>query len=110
MTTYLFAGVSVSDLAAARSWYDKLFGTEPFLPNDREAVWEVAESRFVYIELRPEHAGHSHATIFLDDLDAAEAAIAGRGLTPARREQYENGVRKFLYVDPDGNEVGYGGN
>ena len=32
-----------------------------------------------------------------------------RGLEPAQRETYPNGVRKITYVDPDGNETGFGG-
>ena len=36
-------------------------------------------------------------------------AIAGRGIEPAERETYENGVRKVTYRDPDGNEIGFGG-
>ena len=37
------------------------------------------------------------------------AAIAGRGLQPDERELYTNGVRKVIYRDPDGNELGFGG-
>ena len=37
------------------------------------------------------------------------AQIAQRGLEPAKRETYSNGVRKMTYVDPDGNEIGFGG-
>lgn len=48
-------------------------------------------------------------TIFLDDLDAQVAAIALRGLQPDERETYSNGVRKVIYRDPDGNELGLGG-
>jgi hypothetical protein len=48
-------------------------------------------------------------TLFLDDLDGAVAAIAARGLEPADRETYSNGVRKVTYRDPDGNEIGFGG-
>jgi len=48
-------------------------------------------------------------TIFLDDLDAQVAATAARGLEPDERLTYSNGVRKVLYHDPDGNEVGFGG-
>ncbi len=47
--------------------------------------------------------------IFLDDLDSQVAAIAARGLEPDERETYANGVRKVLYRDPDGNELGFGG-
>ena len=108
--TDLFAGISVRDYAAATAWYERLLGGPPsFLPNDVEAVWEIAEHRFVYIEVRPEHAGHSHHTLFVDDFDARLAAIAGRGLEPSERETYDNGVRKAIFRDPDGNEVGFGG-
>ena len=32
-----------------------------------------------------------------------------RGLEPAQREIYSNGVRKVIFRDADGNEVGFGG-
>jgi catechol 2,3-dioxygenase-like lactoylglutathione lyase family enzyme len=110
VTLDLFAGVSVSDYERAVDWYERLLGAEPsFLPNDIEAVWEVAEHRYVYIEVRPEHAGHALHTLFVDDLDERVAAIADRGLQPAERETYDNGVRKVTYRDPDGNDFGFGG-
>ncbi|MEU5686017.1 hypothetical protein [Streptomyces venezuelae] len=37
------------------------------------------------------------------------ARIADRGLAPAQRDTYANGVRKATYRDPDGNEIGLGG-
>ena len=106
----LFAGIPVGDYARASAWYERLLGSEPsFLPNETEAVWELAEHRFVYIDVRPEHAGHAVHTLFVDDLDARVRAIADRGLEPAGRETYSNGVRKVTYRDPDGNEIGFGG-
>jgi predicted enzyme related to lactoylglutathione lyase len=106
----LFAGIPVTDYAAALEWYERLFGSPPsFVPTDTEAVWELAEHRFVFIEQRPEHAGHAVHTVFVDDLDALVAQIAERGLTPAERETYANGVRKTTYRDRDGNEIGFGG-
>nr|WP_239542392.1 VOC family protein [Micromonospora terminaliae] len=100
----------VRDYRAAAAWYERLLGAPPsFLPNDTEAVWELAEHRYVYIEVRPEHAGHAMHTVFVDDLDARLAQIADRGLTPAERETYDNGVRKAIFRDPDGNEIGFGG-
>ncbi|NES26873.1 VOC family protein [Micromonospora terminaliae] len=110
MTVDLFAGLPVRDYRAAAAWYERLLGAPPsFLPNDTEAVWELAEHRYVYIEVRPEHAGHAMHTVFVDDLDARLAQIADRGLTPAERETYDNGVRKAIFRDPDGNEIGFGG-
>ena len=110
MALSLFAGIPVNDYTAALAWYERLLGSPPtFFPSDTEAVWELAEHRSVYIEQRPEHAGHAMHTILVDDLDALVAQIADRGLEPAKQETYENGVRKITYCDPDGNEFGVGG-
>lgn len=106
----LFAGIPVTDYAAAREWYERLVGAPAsFFPNDTEAVWEIAEHRFIYIVQRPEHAGHSVLLVFVDDLGTRVAQIAERGLSPAAQETYSNGVRKITYRDADGNEVGFGG-
>lgn len=32
-----------------------------------------------------------------------------RGVEPAKRETYPNGVRKADFYDPDGNELSFGG-
>ena len=110
MAVDLFAGIAVSDYAAALTWYENLLGTPPaFFPNDVEAVWEIAEHRYVYIEHLPGKAGRAMHTLFVDDFDDRIAAIAGRGLMPAKEETYDNGVRKATYADPDGNEIGFGG-
>lgn len=110
MTVDLFAGIAVGDFSVALDWYERLLGTPPaFLPNDVEAVWEVGEHQYVYIELRPPHAGHSLTTLFVDDLDERVEGATDRGIEPAERETYDNGVRKVTYRDPDGNELGLGG-
>ncbi|HEX9337011.1 MAG TPA: VOC family protein [Pseudonocardiaceae bacterium] len=110
MALNLFAGIPVNDYAAAVGWYERLLGAPPsFLPHDTEAVWELAEHRLVYIVQQPEHAGHAMHTVIVDDLDTVMAEIAQRGLEPAKRETYPNGVRKTTYVDPDGNAIGFGG-
>jgi len=79
------------------------------MPHDTEAVWELAEHRYVYIVEDAERAGRGLVTLFLDDLDAMVAATSARGIEPAERETYDNGVRKITYRDPDGNEIGVGG-
>ena len=106
---HLFAGLRVRNFQAARAWYERLLGEPTFSPHATEAVWTLAEDRSVYVVEHPDGAGQSVVTIFLDDLDAQVAAIAARGLEPDARETYSNGVRKTLYRDPDGNEVGFGG-
>jgi hypothetical protein len=107
----LFAGICVSDYQAARPWYERLLGSEPsFLPHATEAVWELAEERFIYIEEDAERAGYARQTLFVDDLDSVVSEIGERGIQPTEVETYSNGVRKAVYRDADGNEVGFGGN
>ena len=109
-TLDLFAGIPVADCAAALRWYERLLGAPPtFCPHDIEAVWELAEHRYVYIVQQPEHAGHARHTLFVADLAALVAQIAERGLEAVKQETYANGVRKTTYRDPDGNEIGLGG-
>jgi catechol 2,3-dioxygenase-like lactoylglutathione lyase family enzyme len=106
----LFAGIPVRDYEEALAWYKRFLGSEPsFVPHATEAVWHLAEHRSLFIVERPEHAGHAMHTIFVDDLDAMVAEIAGRGIQPAQQETYSNGVRKATFRDPDGNEIGFGG-
>jgi len=109
MSLHLFAGLRVRDFAAARAWYEQLLGEPTFFPHATEAVWTLADHRSVYVMQAAEAAGNGVVTVFVDDLDARVADIAARGLEPAERETYSNGVRKVLYRDPDGNEVGLGG-
>jgi hypothetical protein len=105
----LFAGICVRRFAAAEPWYVALFGREPsFRPHQTEAVWQHGEHGWIYVVERPADAGHSVVTLLVDDLDALTAGIASRGIEAAAEEEYEGGVRKVVYRDPDGNEVGFG--
>jgi predicted enzyme related to lactoylglutathione lyase len=110
MALDLFAGIPVTDYAAALPWYERFFGRQPsFLPNDIEAVWEVAEHQYIYIVQDPERAGNALVMSFVNDLDGRVAEIAGRGIEPVDRETYEGGVTKVTYRDPEGNEISLGG-
>jgi predicted enzyme related to lactoylglutathione lyase len=109
MPVALFAGARVRDFATARAWYERLLGEVTFMPHATEAVWDLAAHRSVYIMEDADAPGSALITVFVDDLDAVVAEIASRGLEPAERETYSNGVRKATYHDPDGNEIGVGG-
>ncbi len=109
MALHLFAGMRVRDFQAVRPWYERLLGEPTFFPHATEAVWTVAEHRSIYVVEQPDGAGKSVATVFIDDLDAHMAAVAARGVEPNEIETYPNGVRKAVYRDPDGNELGFGG-
>lgn len=110
MTVDLFAGLPVSDLDRAVTWYGRLLGAEPSMyPNDAEAVWQVGEHGHVYVRVQPDDAGGGQVTLFVDDVAERVDAIRARGVEPDQDELYDNGVRKVTYRDPDGNEVGLGG-
>ena len=107
-STDLFAGVRVRDLAAARAWYERLLGSEPaFSPNDVEAVWAVGEHRWFYLLEDPARAGSALVTVMVADLDVTVRAIGGRGIEPTELEDYGE-ARKYVFHDPDGNEIGIG--
>ncbi|QXJ22780.1 VOC family protein [Actinomadura graeca] len=110
MAQDLFVGIPVTDYAASLPWYERFFGREPsFFPNDIEAVWEVAEHRYVYIVQKQERAGNALVLVFVGDLDDRVAEIARRGIEPTARETYEGGVTKVTYRDAEGNEISLGG-
>ncbi|MDP1846832.1 MAG: VOC family protein [Solirubrobacteraceae bacterium] len=109
MSPHLFAGLPVTNFAAALDWYEQLLGEPSFFPHETEAVWTLGEDRSVYVVQDPSRAGHGLVTIFVEGLDASLEQIAARGLAPDERETYANGVRKMIFRDPDGNEVGFGG-
>ncbi len=106
--TDLFAGVRVRGIVDARAWYERLLGREPaFFPNDIEAVWTVGEHRWFYLLEDGPKAGSALVTIMVPDLDATAAAISARGITPTAFERYGE-ARKYVFHDPDGNEIGIG--
>ncbi|WP_432477132.1 VOC family protein [Nocardioides sp. GXQ0305] len=109
MEGHLFAGVPVSDFERAVAWYTRLYGVpESFRAHESEYIWTLAEDRSVYVLLKPESAGHGLVTVMLDDLDGFAEAAAARGIEPTTSEDYGGGVRKLVYRDPDGNELGFG--
>ena len=113
MELELFAGIPVTDFDRAVAWYERLLG-EPatFVATDTEWVWTLSEHRSIYVELLPERAGYAMVTAFLSEPEALDRFVesaAARGIRPDTRETYGNGVRKVIYRDPDGNEIGFGG-
>jgi hypothetical protein len=50
MALGLFVDIAVTGYAAALPWYERFSGGRPpFLPNDTEPVWKVAEYRYTSI-------------------------------------------------------------
>lgn len=107
--TELFAGLPVRDLQISVDWYQRFLGRPPsFFPNDTEAVWALAEHRWIYIIVEPDRAGRSIQTIICDGLETIIEEIGARGIDFTKEERPAEGVRKVMYFDPDGNEIGLG--
>lgn len=107
-STDLFAGVRVRQIADARAWYERFLGGGPaFFPNDVEAVWTLGQHRWFYLLEDAAMAGSALVTIMVADLDATAGAIRERGIEPTELEDYGE-ARKYVFHDPDGNEIGIG--
>ncbi len=103
--SYVFAGLVVADRDQAAAWYERLFGRPPtFLPNDEEAVWQVANTASVYLLADAKRAGRGILALVVDGLDARLAELVGRGISRWEMETVPGG-RKATTTDPDGNEV-----
>ena len=106
----LFAGIPVGDFKVALDWYNRFLGKEPsFFPHEKEAVWELAEHRYIYIVQDQENAGHALVTCLVDDLESFVGKIDDLAIKPSKDEAFPNNMRKLTYRDPDGNEFGIGG-
>lgn len=109
MPVGIFAGIPVRDYRTAVEWYQRLLGAEPsFYPNDVEAVWQLAENRYVYVIQDADRAGGAVSMIWFDDPVAEVARIAGQGVEPDEVEKHDQ-VWKYVFRDADGNETGIGG-
>jgi hypothetical protein len=104
--TYVFASMAVVNRDQAAAWYELLLGRPPtFLPNEAEAVWQVADTASIYLLANPDHAGHSAMALVVDDLHATLAKLAERGITTGAIEEIPGAGRKCVIPDPDGNAV-----
>ena len=109
MAVGIFAGIPVRDVKTAIKWYQRLLGAEPsFYPNDIEAVWQLAEGRYVYVIQDVGRAGGAVSMIWVDDPVAEVARIADQGLESVDVEKHDQ-VWKYVFHDADGNETGIGG-
>ena len=109
MAVGIFAGIPVNDFQLALEWYKRLLGADPaFYPQDIEAVWQLAEDRYVYIIQDADRAGRAVCMIWVDDPISEVARIADQGLEPVDVEKHDR-VWKYVFHDADGNVTGIGG-
>lgn len=102
----VLAVAPVSDLAVATRWYTALFGREPDNhPMQTLVEWKVTGGGWVQVFRTDDSPGATAINLSVDDLDAAVAAVRGRGLEPGDVVGANKGVRLAALRDPDGNTV-----
>jgi glyoxylase I family protein len=105
----LFAGIPITDLDAARAWYERLVGRAPDLvPNDTEVVWQLTDAGWIYVVADAERAGRGLITVMVDDLAEHVAGITARGLATEPIETVPGLFRRTSLTDPDGNRISFG--
>jgi glyoxylase I family protein len=106
--THVFASLPVSDIAAAREWYEQLLGRPPDLPvNENESAWQLAGDGWMYIIGDAERVGRGVLTLLVDDLDRTIGELRGRGIEVGDVEPVGSAGHRVVVVDPDGNRVAF---
>ncbi len=105
------ADVVVGDLSDATTLAEAVDGVDAvaFPPGSHGGAADAEAGDYGAVRNVLLALGSRRVRIFVDDFDARVAGMAERGLEPAKRETYANGVRKATHLDPDGNEIGFGG-
>lgn len=105
LTTSVMAAVAVADFDAGLAWYTRLLGRNADQrPTDGLAEWRVSGTAVVQLVHDPDRAGNALLTLGVEDLDAALADLAERGLAPG---EVVDGLlgRTASVVDPEGNRI-----
>ncbi|MBX3143512.1 MAG: VOC family protein [Trueperaceae bacterium] len=101
----VFAGIPVSDLAAALVWYEVFFGRAADEVVGAEAMWRVNEETWLFIAPDGQRAGGGLMTLGVLSLEPYLSRWQAAGLVHEPIETYSNGVRHVTILDPDGNSL-----
>ena len=101
----MFAGLAVTEYAAAYEWYVRLLGRgADMFPHEKESVWRLTPTSSIYVVEDQERAGSSLVTLALDDLDAYERRLRD-GEIPFTEETDGGAPRRLVVRDSDGNTL-----
>jgi catechol 2,3-dioxygenase-like lactoylglutathione lyase family enzyme len=113
------AVLAVSDLDAARRFYEGGLGLTPGESDDNGVAYPCGDGTSLFVYLSPENAGRNPATAAgwaVDDLDAIMAELAARGVVFEQYDQpgiktdprgvFDAGAFRAAWMkDPDGNTL-----
>lgn len=99
----VIAGIAVTDIEAARSWYGRFLGQQPDripMPNDME--WDFGATTLQIFD-DGERAGKSSVTLEPDDFENEVRRLADLGHKPS--ETGAGSFRFAIFHDPEGNQL-----
>jgi hypothetical protein len=103
---HVLAVVAVSDIAAGRAWYSRLFGREPDNnPMANLVEWQVTDRGWVQVTEDPVRAGSGLLNLAVTDIDEGVRELRELGLEPGEIVEANKGVRLCPIPDPDGNKL-----
>ena len=103
---HVLAVVPVTDLGAAKAFYERLFGRAPDNdPMPSLVEWQVVPGAWVQVFVDDERAGSGLVNFAVDDLAAHVGEVTTRGLAPGAIEGVNKGVELSTLTDPDGNLI-----
>jgi catechol 2,3-dioxygenase-like lactoylglutathione lyase family enzyme len=105
----VFVGVAAAHLDSALAWYERLLGRPPdTIPNENEAVWQLADTGWIYVVADTDRAGKSLLTLIVDDLEDHVAELPERGHPTGAIDTVPGLYRKAVIIDPEGNMITFG--
>lgn len=101
----VYAHVCCSDLERSKVWFGKLFDREPDVaPMDGLVEWYHGSSAGLQLFKAAEHAGHSHMTVVVQDLEGERSRLKGEGLEVGEIEPADS-FSLLILRDPDQNMI-----
>jgi catechol 2,3-dioxygenase-like lactoylglutathione lyase family enzyme len=102
----LFAGLAVADFPRALEWYARFFGRDPdVVVHDREVMWRVAGSGWLYVVEDAARAGRGLVAISVSDLVEEVARLAAQGIDDGGIRPEGDAAQKAVVTDPEGNVI-----
>jgi hypothetical protein len=103
----VFASLPVTDLAAARVWYQKLFQRTPdFTPMPTLAEWRFPGGGTLQVYEGSDRAGGGSCTLAISNIEAAIESLQSLGIDTGKL--IDGGKAKVVMVqDPDGNSIAF---
>lgn len=114
------AGLAISDMAAAREFYERKLGLNKSTGPDDNRVYECGEGTVLHVYLSPDHAGGSTATLaswYVGDIEGLVAELKSKGVIFEHYDEppvitdekgiatFDGGAKVAYFKDPDGNTL-----